>query len=277
MLTRANASASPAGGSKPDAGPLCMRLFESLPFSLAWCEFENRDFRRTVQPDGVDRPADPSRNENSHPPWRSLEPAGVCLVSHRQDRRPNEGNNDLSTMRVPGNHEVDSGGELGISSVRIVREDDSAVGVRNPPHDLVEVTMVLPQVSSTHYPKPLPASFDSLCLMPQVLIGILKPLLRSSSVGPMIVISEHRIHAERSFEFAENRPDRVNLGGRRPLVYVVASADDQITLERIGSVDHVANDGERNKGTVVEVSKMHDSETRECLRQVRDLDPVMIG
>ncbi len=132
--------------------------------------------------------------------------------------------------------------------------------------------MVLPQVSSTCDPKPFPALFNSLHLVSQVLIGFVKPLLRSSRVGPMVVVSEYRMHAEWSLELREKRPHRVNLGRCRPLVHVVARADDQITVETIGSVDHVANDRQWNEGTVVEVSKMHDSEPRERLRQVRHRD-----
>jgi len=136
--------------------------------------------------------------------------------------------------------------------------------------------MVLPQVSSTGDPKPFPVLFDDLCLVPQVLIGLIKPLLGSSRVGPMVVVSEYRVHAEWSLQSREKRPYRVNLGGCRPLVYVVARADDQITVETIGLVDYVSDDGQWNKETVVEVGKVHNSEPRECLGQVRNRDHIMI-
>ncbi len=132
IIALSNAPASPAGGSEAGAGPLCMRSSESLVFGLAWHEFENRDFRRTVEPDGIDRPADPFRDEDSRSPRGGLEPARVGFVSHRQYRGPDERDVDLSAMRVAGNHEVDSAGELGVSSIRIVGKDNSAFGIGNP-------------------------------------------------------------------------------------------------------------------------------------------------
>jgi len=54
-----SAPASLASGSGVGVGPLHMRSFKSAVSDLAWHQFENRDFRRTVEPDGIDRPADP--------------------------------------------------------------------------------------------------------------------------------------------------------------------------------------------------------------------------
>ncbi len=136
--------------------------------------------------------------------------------------------------------------------------------------------MVLPQVSSTCYPKPFAILLDDLRLVSQVLIGFVKPLLRSSRVGPMVMVPEHRVHTEWSLQSREKGPYRVNLGSCRSLVYVVTRADDQITFETIGLVYHVVDDRQWNKETVVEVSEMHDSESRERLGQVWDRDSVMV-
>jgi hypothetical protein len=59
-------------------------------------------------------------------------------------------------------------------------------------------------------------------------------------------------------------------------VYVVARADDQITVETIGLVDYVSDDGQWNKETVVEVGKVHNSEPRQRPGQVGDRDDVMV-
>ncbi len=101
-------------------------------FSFALHQFENRDFRRTVEPDGINGPSNPFRDEDSRPPRRGFEAAGVSFVSNRQYRGPDKRDVDLSTMRVAGKHEVDPTGEPGVSSVRIVREDNSTVGIGNP-------------------------------------------------------------------------------------------------------------------------------------------------
>jgi hypothetical protein len=150
-------------------------------------------------------------------------------------------------MRVARDHEVNPTRELGVRSVRIVGEDDSTGRFRDLAQDIVKRPMVLPQVSGTRYPETLSALLDGLRLVPQVLIGLLEPVLGSRCVSPMIVVSEYRVHTERSFQLSKQRPYRVDLGGRRPLMDVVARANDHITVETVRSSDHVPDNRQGNK------------------------------
>src|SRR3990172_6795462 len=114
-------------------------------------------------------------------------------------------------MCVAGDHEVDPGGKLRVGRIRIMREDNSTVGIRNPSQDLVQVPMVLPQVTGPCQPKPVPILFDDLRLVPEILITVVQPLLRSPRVGPMTVVSEYRMHAKWSLQLRKNWPNPVNL------------------------------------------------------------------
>ena len=79
-------------------------------------------------------------------------------------------------------------------------EDDPAVGLRDAAHDVVQITMVFPQVPGAGDPELLSAPLDGLRLMPKVLPSKVKPVLGSFRIRPMIVVSEYRLNAEWSFE-----------------------------------------------------------------------------
>jgi hypothetical protein len=56
----------------------------------------------------------------------------------------------------------------------------------------VEGLVILPQVTGTDKPYPLVASIDCFELMAGILTGPIEPVLRSFSIGPMVVVAENR-------------------------------------------------------------------------------------
>ena len=206
----------------------CNPLFRSFRFRRY--EFKHRNLRGTVEPDRIHRPADAFRYEDGRPPGGGLQPTRVPFVSYRQDRRPDERNIDLSAVRVTRDHQVNPFRELGVGGVRVVGEDNPTFGIGDRAQEVVKRLMILPQISGTRYPELFASLLDYLHFMPKVLIRPMKPFLGSLGISPMVVVSEHGVNAEIRLQSCKKRPHRVNLAGRHILMYIVARARDQITV-----------------------------------------------
>lgn len=97
--------------------------------------------------------------------------------------------------------------------------------------------------------------------MPQVLAGQREPVLRTTCVGPVVMVAENRKHTQGCVEVGKDRPYRVDLLGRVLVMNVVARADDHIAIDSVCPGDHVANQAKRHELAIVQIRQMDDTET----------------
>lgn len=194
---------------------------------------------------------------------------------------PVNGGSDKRDIHLPavgmtGDHQVSARGKRRVGRVRIVRQHQPAVRVRDRMQQLVQIPVVFPKVAGADKPQTTAGPLKRHHFLPQVLAGPGQPVLGPPGVRPVVVIAQHGKHPRRRMQLGQQRPYRIDLPGGPLFMDIIASADRHVTRDAVRPGNDVAQKAQRHQRAIMQVGEVDKAKPGKGRRQMRHRNPVRV-